>query len=216
MNKRQKVALERFRSVGTYVRVTEFPGARWKALQREFAEGFAELDALAVGQDVGKIRRQMHALGVAELRRKLRRGHMLPIRRDALLHLGKMPGVASAVVVPHASANNAMLVAAANRMAKGLTRYRKFLEAHDVPVGFLASLRGVARDLAAAVNDEGGVVAQRSAATAGIKEKFTRLRAIEAAVEGQVMMAVGRNRSRWNLWLRAKKTPKRRGRPPKN
>jgi hypothetical protein len=215
MNKRQQVALERYRSIDSYVRITDFPGPRWKALQREFQDAFAGLQDLKLKQDVGALSRQMHAKGVAELRRKLRRGHMLPIRRDALLHLRKLPGVVPAVVVPHASASNAALVAAAKRMAKGLARYRKHLEAHDVPVGFLASLRGAARDLAEAVRNEPVVIGTRSAATSGLKEAFTRLRALEVAVEGQVMMAVGRDRSRWKLWLAAKRTPRRRGRPPK-
>ena len=215
MNKRQQKALERFRQIKAFVSVHRLEGSRWATLQREFPAAFAEIEALQVEQGMRTGSRHSHARITANLRRKLRWGHMLPIRRDARLLLGKEPGLATAIVVPHATANSAALVAAAQRMAKGLAAYRRYLESHGVPVGFLASLRGAARDLATAIKDAPLVVGRRTAATATIREKFSRLSALEARVDGQVMAAATTNRELWRLWKSAKKTPKRRGRPPK-
>ena len=216
MNKKQYAAAARLERVASFGRHYKLPGARAARLLTDLDACVAAIKKLRYAQDLGGLSRSNHADDGRQRREQLRRGHMLPIRRDVLLLLRDEPGLEAAMAVPHATASNATMVAAARRMAAALkTRHRTFLVREGMPRELLAGLTTAAAALRAWEESTTAAVKASTLATRELRERLAEGGRLQTAIEGIVMGLSVSNPKIWDFWRDERRRRKKMGRPRK-
>jgi len=192
-----------------------FGGARGTQVAAQLRECTKEVGTAAVKQRGRQIDRSMHTRAGKHLRQRLRRGLMIPIARDAALHLTNVAGVLSALEVPHATARLDALIAAAERMANALAPYAAYLVRHGMERRFLAALRKGIRDLKRWHKATPAAKRHAIDATAEVAAGLRHGRRLVAVLDGLAMAHGEHHRGFYERWRHTRKIPRKTGRPRK-
>ena len=217
MNKKQYAATLRYKRIVGLCRQFPLPGPRGPRLVAELERCTTAIDRLVHPQNMGPNQRTNHAATGQQLRAKLRRGHMLPLSRQVKLLFRDDPRLVAAMAVPHVTASNTTLLAAARRMATALkvNRYRTFLLREGVAPALLAGLTTAADALKAWHESTAAAVKASTRATAEIKTLIAEAGRLQLAIEGIVIEMSITDPRIWTLWLHERRRRKKMGRPRK-
>lgn len=156
-----------------------------------------------------------HGISLKLARRNLRQKHLLPIVTRGKVLLKGLPGIREELRLPRVRATDAEWIAAARRVAKVVRPHRKvFLEAHFAP-DFLRQLDVAAKQLQVATRSENARRVELSRSTRGVAETLRHCRDLVAAADALLMASGDVDETALKMWRKAKRIPKRVGRPPR-
>jgi len=214
MNARQKRGGNSIdHSLGTLRQLKPMPPTLAHAAA-DLQAAYDELRRQEATQDIARRSLGAHGKSLAITRRNLREKHLLPIVRRGKVLLKGWPGIREELRLPRVRASDAEWVAAARRIAKAMRPHKKvFLNAQFSP-DFLQGLERAARELHATSRSENAQATQRALSTRAVAEGLRHCRDLVAAIDS---LAVAADVDpRWlALWRKAKRIPKRVGRPPR-
>jgi hypothetical protein len=148
-----------------------------------------------------------------QLRATIRQDHMIPIARDGRALFRGEPAVLNVLKVPHAKANDAEVVTAANAMIKTLRPYAKLFTEIGYPKDFLKTLQDVTKQLNKWATHTAETRSRRIGANTELRDEL-RAAKDAAAVIDALMLGYARERPALaKHWKRARHVPKRLGRP---
>ena len=148
-------------------------------------------------------------------RKRLRRDYMLPLRRTARRLLAFAPGIESAMVVPHARASYAEVVAAAERMLKAIRPHRKLVNGAGLAPRFLTDFREHTRELKRLSTSASARQATHARVSDELREELKLAHDTVLIIESLLFQRMDHDRELAKTWKEAVRTPKRLGRPKK-
>jgi hypothetical protein len=164
---------------------------------------------VATGRSYGKAIRRLRLL--------LRQDHLIPVSRYGRECLRWTAGIERALKVPHARANSATLVLAAERIATAVSpkqRMKLFLEA-NFPRDFIAQIRAAAKELADCSRQDDTTRRQRIRATLELRRALSEGRRTIATIEALLLPHFRTQPGLARGWRSVARVPRKQGRPKK-
>lgn len=175
---------------------------------------YDELRRQEATQDIARKLLGAHGKSLDIARRNLREKNLLPIVKRGKVLLKGLPGLREELRLPRVRASDAEWVAAARRIAKAMRQHKKVFVGAQFPPDFLQALERAARELHVVSRSENAQARQRSMSTRAVADGLAHCRDLVAAIDS-LAVAAGVD-PRWlALWRKAKRIPKRVGRPPR-
>ena len=215
MTKKQLRALRTYRDALIHVRKLNVADGPLGPLIVELEDAIAGIEERALAQSRARSLRGTSSSNVKRLRRAIRKGYMIPIRRRAKTLLRNLPGLTAALRVPHAKKSTAVLVAAAHAMAKAVQPYASEFRKARFPKDFLTRLRSDARELAKGAAGVTTGSRQLTQATVDLARAFRHARDTEEAIDGLLLARFDEGVASAAEWRSARRIGKPRGRPRK-
>lgn len=214
MNNRQRRTVEAFRRALGFVDTAPLKPepelfAKMRNQLRAACERLSELSTEQLSAD-GEISNEARL--IRGLRTHLRRKQLMPLMRIAKPLLGYAPGVERTLRVPHARADNATLVAGAQKMLNALKPHAKLLASAGVPKTALAELQDQIKKLGRSSSLVDNARRRRAKATLEIRREIEKGMKTLTVLEGLIMYHTD-DAVVHKMWQHSRRVTARTGRP---
>jgi hypothetical protein len=215
MNTRQQLAMDRVGKIEEFLRSQRLIGLPplYTATLTELGGCMNRMRVLFKEQSSTSRELGIDGRRVRQLRHVIRRQYMIPLARAGRPLLRFAAGVERALIVPHARASNADVVAAAEHMVEALRPHRKLFVSGRFSPTVLTELRTQARELHRLTTTSGDSQRRRAAASRGLRTKLTRAGEVVRVLESLLFGRIESDELFRGLWRVAVRMPKRLGRP---
>jgi hypothetical protein len=149
-----------------------------------------------------------------DLRKRLRVGYMIQLRRRGKPLLRFAPKVERALKVPHARASHREIVTSAEVMLKAVQPYRKILSSAGFSKTFFTEFRDLTKELKRIATIRSLRKAKFDRVTDAIRKELATANETLGAIEGLVLARALRKPQLAKQWRALMKYPTRMGRPP--
>jgi hypothetical protein len=170
------------------------------------------LDALVQEQFRHHATRTSDGIQVASLRKDLR-ARLLRISSLATVTLRGLPGIEEDVRMPRANCKSADLVDATTRICRNLEPHLRTLSRAGLPNEAVTQVQALARKLDEKHANPDTAIARRSRATASIPDALNDAREIIGALDRTIRIELADDPASLHVWNRAKRIPRKLGRP---
>jgi hypothetical protein len=214
METRQALVHQSIRNSVIVLDHPEFDRPEIAGLRAQLRKHARELEELAQSQLNNHSARRVDGRQVAMLRKDLR-ARLLRISSHAAVTLRGLPGIEEDLRVPHASRKTADLVEAAARICGNLKPHLRTLYRTGLRKDAIREVERLARQLEAKHADPDTAIARRSRATASIPDALRDARDVVRALDRAIRLEFAGNHAALHRWSRAKRIPRKLGRPRK-
>jgi hypothetical protein len=221
MNARQAQAAKSLHSSAACARreLARFkpPSERLAAATSELEATVRQMERVIAEQYGATVSLGREGLSLSALRNALREDHLLIVAKRGKTLLRGLPGIRESLHVPHKKASHDEILKAAERISAAVKPHAAAFYAARFPKDFIAQLDRAAAAFAAALADDTTetAVAQRSRATAMLKRLLREAREIIDAMDIMIKKEYADAPGALSAWAKAKRIPRRTGRPKK-